>query len=152
MSLQLRKEIPIKHLQRLTLLTGSGIGLIALFVPWATIYTSGSIFQGSDTVIMIQEEGEQLFPLIAFLFCGALAFLGDRTKPIKKWATIVTGMIGLLFAGWCIFVISQQTNSEQETTTGLGIHRMRIELELGIYLFAVAGFIIFVSAFLTGRK
>lgn len=68
--------------QKKYLLIISGVGIIAMFLPWIRIPILGNSLNGMhNTGILV---------FLCFLGCGLVAFLGDQVKPLDRTMWMVT--------------------------------------------------------------
>lgn len=81
------------HKQRLAVIIAAGLGLVSLFLPWASL----SMFGVSYSVNGLQAGGPGYIMLVVFVVAGVFAFLGDdRTAPIDaSKVKIVAGVAAL---------------------------------------------------------
>jgi hypothetical protein len=85
--------------QRKFVLIAALIGVVSMFLSWGKIalfgYAAGS-FKGMDIPY-------SFVPLLCFIGCGILAYLGDQTLNVKitNWFIIlICGALSALFAIW----------------------------------------------------
>ena len=71
--------------QKKYLLIISGIGIIAMFLPWVRISILGIVANSSNGM-----HNTGILVFLCFLGCGLVAFLGDQVKPLEKTMWMVT--------------------------------------------------------------
>lgn len=76
--------------QRKYLMILSGIGIIAMFLPWIRISIMGIVAGSSNGM---HDTGILVF--LCFLGCGLISLMGDQAKPLEK----TMWMICMLLAG-----------------------------------------------------
>ena len=79
--------------QRKYLLIISGIGIIAMFLPWIRVSVLG-IVAGSTNGM--HDTGILVF--LCFLGCGIIAFMGDQVKTLEKTMWMITMLLAGLAA------------------------------------------------------
>lgn len=120
------------HKQRKFVLIAALAGVISIFLPW--ISTSG-LFAGINVNGF---SGGGVITFIGFLVAGAMAFMGDQTKPMEKnmWLiALVAAGVAFLF---CVIRFSQISGS------GLGL----VSPGYGLWIAAIASLAALVSAWL----
>lgn len=128
--------------QRLAIAGASILGIISLFLPWATVPLIGSL-SGIST-----NAGAVL--LVLAIACGAIALFGDRSKALKKRQTIIVAVLGALFALIAIMNI-YSFNKEMGGASGEIVKGFfkNTKLEAGVYLAAISGLaLVTTSAFM----
>jgi hypothetical protein len=120
------------HKQRKFVLIAALAGVISIFLPW--ISTSG-LFAGFNVNGF---SGGGVIVFITFIVAGAVAFMGDQTKPMEKnmWLiALVAAGVGFLF---CVIRFSQISGN------ALGI----VSPGYGLFIAAAASLAALVSAWL----
>jgi hypothetical protein len=92
--------------QRIYLLIVSGIGVIAMFLPWIRISIMG-IVAGSTNGM--HDTGILVF--LCFLGCGILAFLGDQAKPLDKTMWMITMLLSVIAAAIMVIWFFRMTDA-----------------------------------------
>lgn len=79
------------HVQKLALAVASVLGILATFMPWATLPVVGTIYGTA---------GDGWVTLALFVPALVLAFRGDRLSPLQGWtryaAAVPAGLAGLI--------------------------------------------------------
>lgn len=76
--------------QRKFLLIVSGVGIIAMFLPWIRVSILGIVAGSSNGM-----HGSGIVVFLCFLACGIISFMGDQAKALEKTMWMIT----LLLAG-----------------------------------------------------
>jgi hypothetical protein len=104
------------HKQKLYSLIVAGVGLIALFLPWATVSYGG---YGGGSVNGLRGEG--LITLLGVGAVAAAAFMGDKTKMFEgQTRMIALGGFGAIIAGALIAFLS--VSGKPVIKPGFGIY------------------------------
>lgn len=131
--------------QRLIILIISALGILATFMPWATVPIVGSI-NGS--------QGDGWITLILFAIGLIPIFLGDRANKLGKGGLFTTSCFSLLSAAFAVWKIVD-FNVKMSEVTGdalFGDALSGISIGFGLYLVVVVGLAIPVFAFVSSRK
>ena len=106
------------HKQKLYALIAAGIGLLALFLPWATVSMGG---YGGGSVNGLHGEG-----FITLLGVGAVAaasFMGDKMKPYEgNFKNIALGGFAGIIAGALIAFLNVSGKGRGIIKPGFGIY------------------------------
>jgi hypothetical protein len=120
--------------QRLAILVTAGVGLLATFLPWASIPLLGIDEYGA--------EGDGWFTFAIFLVPVILSLQNDRTKALqggKLRTAMIVGIIAIIIGIWDMSSVSE----EYEDVVSIGI---------GLYLVILAGIALAIIPFLFKEK
>ena len=100
--------------QRIALAIASGLGMLATFLPWATI-KSESLFNGTKfQSVSGADMGDGWVSFVFFALPLIIAFLGDHTKPLAKIKYLVANIGGFSLSFGLTFI------KDNVTIDGLG--------------------------------
>ena len=115
--------------QRKFLLITAAAGILSIFLPW---HTAGGIFQGLNI-----NGFHGLGVLVFFLFAGtgALALIGDQTKPLDKTMWLITLAAGAVCVLCVIVRLSGAGDAFGILKPGIGLW-LALAVSIGIVAFA----------------
>ena len=130
------------HKQRLIIIVVAAVGLISVFLPWASAEGWGE----SETINGLNTLNNGLFALISFIAAGALAFLGDKNESVSsdskfKWGVVAAGALATVIA------LIDLINIATTDASAIGID---YSPSFGVFLALIAGAAVAAVAFLLG--
>ena len=126
--------------QRLVILGLAVLGVMSVFLPWATVSVMG--FSESVNGLSSDADFNGIFVLIAFIAAGGLVLFGDLTNLIYKLGIIVTGALAATIT----------LNDILTTDTGTTLFGLTLRLGFGIFLAFLVGVAIAAVPFLISDK
>ncbi len=125
------------HKQRLGIIAGAAIGIIATFLPWASnVPLIGSV---SGT------QGDGFISMALCIIPLVLAVLGDRSTALAKGKFIGSIVLGVLILLYGLLKFSQ-IGKAAKTFEALGM-KADISVGIGVWLVMVSGVVIAAAAF-----
>ncbi len=127
------------HKQRLFIIISAGLGMLATFLPWATVPVLGSI---SGTV------GDGWLSFIIYLVPLILVVIGDKKVLVeggKFIASVVLGAIGALYGIIKIFQFKSELAKYGKISKVVG-------LGVGMYIVIIAGIGLVAAAIIYKKK
>lgn len=112
--------------QRIVVLVVSIVGIVAAFLPWATIVLFGVSVSASGI------EGDGVITLILFAVAAILCFVGKRAEPLGKTKFVCAG-VGLVSVIVAAFALSEFSG-------------------IGLFLTILAGIVLCVMSFVKLEK
>jgi hypothetical protein len=116
------------HKQKSIILAACGAGMIATFLPWASVL--GMTVNGT--------KGDGLISIVLFAIALLLTMIGDRSKALgggSYWGVVVCGVAALALGIYEIINIKSKLK-------GFGT------LGIGVYVLAAAAAVVVLAAFL----
>jgi hypothetical protein len=106
------------HKQKLYSLIAAGVGLIALFLPWATVSFGG---YGGGSVNGLHGEG--LITLLGVAAVGVACFMGDKAKMFDDmYKKVALGGFGGIILGAVIAFLNVSGKGRGVVKPGFGIY------------------------------
>lgn len=141
-----KKELKIDA-QRVAIGIASGVGILACFLPWASLPIVGSIsgVKGDGWIY----AGMLLVPIL-------IAFLGDKTKALDKKSKVASGLIGAFVAVMGFYMISNFNEKIESTSKAIGdnpfsqLATSSAHIDFGLYLLVIASVALMICAFISG--
>ncbi|MBX3103260.1 MAG: hypothetical protein KF690_12180 [Bacteroidetes bacterium] len=125
------------HKQRLGIVAGAAIGIIATFLPWATNVPLIGTVNGT--------KGDGFISMLLCLIPLVIAVLGDRSTALAKGKFIITLAAGVLVLLFGIYEYSN-ISSAAKAFEALGM-KAEIGIGIGVWLVIVSGAVIAATAF-----
>jgi len=130
------------HKQRLIIIAVAVVGLISIFLPWATAEGWGE----TDTANGLNDLFNGMFALIGFAAAAGLAFVGDQKKPVTdmfKWGVVAAGALAAIIA------LIDLLDIMSTDATGFGID---YDPSFGLFLTLIAGVVIAAVPLVLGKE
>lgn len=135
--------------QRVAIGIASGVGILACFLPWASLPIVGSISgaKGDGWIY----AGILLVPIL-------IAFLGDKTKALDKKSRVASGLIGAFVAVMGFYMISNFNEKIESASKAMGnnnnpfsqLATSSAHIDFGLYLLVIASVALMICAFISG--
>ena len=133
--------------QRVAIGIASGVGILACFLPWASLPSVGSISgaKGDGWIY----AGMLLVPIL-------IAFLGDKTKALDKKSKVASGLIGAFVAVMGFYMISNFNEKIESASKAMGnnpfsqLATSSAHIDFGLYLLVIASVALMICAFISG--
>ncbi|MBN1637746.1 MAG: hypothetical protein JW866_02175, partial [Ignavibacteriales bacterium] len=135
--------------QKLVILIIAAVGAISTFLPWAKVEFGGSIsINGTN-------GGDGWITFGLFAVAGAMAFLGDKTKPLSgiyKTITLITGLIASVIG--ILNIVNIKSELSEISSTELYGDQLKdiVSLGFGLWLIVISGLALVAVIFLLKEK
>jgi hypothetical protein len=132
------------HKQRIAVMVAALLGIIATFLPWATIPLVGTIAGSEVTFLTL---GLCAVALI-------LALLGDRSQPVASGMRIGIAVLGLLTGAYGAYQIMDMNKAVDRMAGMEGGAEIAsgAAVGIGLYLVIAAGFLLLILPFMLGSR
>jgi uncharacterized membrane protein YuzA (DUF378 family) len=131
------------HKQRIAVMVAALLGIIATFLPWATV--AGVTITGSQVTYITL--GLCAIALI-------LALLGDRSQPVASGMRIGIAVLGLLTGAYGAYQIMDMNKAVDRMAGMEGGAEIAsgAAVGIGLYLVIAAGFLLLILPFMLGSR